>query len=754
MPSKDELIDDLSGLYGIIHEYFDVSGNRHVVPVETKRAILRAMRLRIDSSEDIEGEIERVRSRPWRDFIEPVKVIPVNQPLIIPLYIPIGEGEDRMLMLTWSIGDEKGQRYSSAISGDDITISEHRWIDGIRYIRADIVERRALDIGYYSLDVECRHPEDIFSGGKTLRKTARLIITPDTCYIPPELQNGKTWGLFINLYSIRSARNWGIGDFADLRGIVRWVAGLGGDLVGVNPLHAIPNELPYGISPYSPISRLYRNFIYLDMEGIPEVVESEEIISKIDGLRKGGFIDYERVALLKEKALRIAFDTFYERNYMTDSPRGREFRRYILDGGYDLESFATYMALSAHFGTGREDMSSGSRLYHSLFSWQQWPVQYHDPSGEAVQRFKETHKREILFYQYVQWLIDGQLREARDEAKDLGMTVGLYHDLAVGSIRGGSDAWCYKDIMAEGVDVGAPPDDFSPDGQNWGFPPIIPDRLKDTGYEMFINTIRANMKYGGALRIDHALGMFRLFWIPHGMSPGDGAYIRYPAEDLLRIIALESVRNKTMVIAEDLGTIGEDVRETLRRFDMLSYRLFYFERNYPDPSFIPPDKYPDMALCAVTTHDLPTLYGYWAGQDINVRKGLGKYPDERILDEHLREREKDKVRILRALRSEGILPDFPEAEMIPEMTAGLCLAIYEYLAKTPCKLLLVSLDDIMGTLDQQNMPGTVNEYPNWIQKTTMTLEEIFSDRRFIALAGLFASYNRGSVSRRKASNRL
>ncbi len=750
MPSKDELIDDLSGLYGIIHEYFDIFGNRHVTSVETKRAILRAMRLRIGSSEDIKGEIERVRSRPWKDFIEPVKVIPVNQPLIIPVYIPIKEGEDRRLMLTWSIGDEKGQRYSSAISGDDITISEHRWIDGVRYIRADIVERRALDIGYYSLDVECIHIENIFPGGKkSLHKAARLIVTPDTCYIPPELQNGKTWGLFINLYSIRSARNWGIGDFTDLKGIVRWVAGLGGDLVGINPLHAIPNKRPYGISPYSPISRLYRNFIYLDVDRIPEVRESEEagnimlsmmFNEELDKLRRSDRIDYEMVALFKERILKGAFDLFYEQHYRGDTDRGRDFREYISEQGDVLESFAIYMALAERFGTAEAP----------LFAWRQWPAQYHDPSGDAVQRFKETHKREILFYQYVQWLIDRQIREAYDEAKDLGMTVGLYHDLAVGSIGGGSDVWYYKDIIADGVDVGAPPDDFSPDGQNWGFPPIVPNRLKDTGYEMFINTIRANMKYGGALRIDHALGMFRLFWIPHGMSPGDGAYIRYPAEDLLRIIALESVRNKTMVIAEDLGTIGEDVRETLRRFHMLSYRLFYFERNYPDPSFILPDKYPDMALCAVTTHDLPTLYGYWVGQDINIRKGLGKYPDEKILDEHLRERERDKARILRALRSAGILADdFPES-MMPEITPELCLAIYEYLAKTPCKLLLVSLDDIIGTLNQQNMPGTVNEYPNWIQKTTMTLEEIFSDRRFIALAGLFASYNRGSVSRRGA----
>jgi 4-alpha-glucanotransferase len=263
--------------------------------------------------------------------------------------------------------------------------------------------------------------------------------------------------------------------------------------------------------------------------------------------------------------------------------------------------------------------------------------------------------------------------------------------------------------------------------------------LKDRGYEFFVHTIRKNMKYGGALRIDHALGLFRLFWIPKGMAPKDGAYVRYPSEDLLRIIALESVRNRTVVIAEDLGTIGENVREALKKFHMLSYRLFYFERDYPDLSFLPPEKYPNMALCAVTTHDLPTLYGYWIGQDLKTKKELGMYPDKSLWQQYANERERDKERILTALNSHGILPDgYPsEPKRIPQMTPKLCLAIYRYLTRTPCKLVLVSLDDILGTLNQQNMPATIDSYPNWIQKTPMPLEEILSDRRFFDLSEIF-----------------
>lgn len=765
MSSYDELINELSELCGIVPEYWDIFGKRHVIPVETKRAILRAMKLRVDSINGIIKEINERKYKPWKNSIEPVYVISVNeQPLRIPVYIPIPEGKENKLSLSWCIEDENRQRDEFMHSFDDITISEQQWINGIHYIKIYISDTIRRDIGYYKINIECIHPENIFPEGRNmLQKESKLIITPDTCYISPELQDGRTWGLSINLYSIRSSRNWGIGDLTDLNRIVRWIADLKGGFVGINPLHIIANTKPFGISPYSPISRLYKNFIYLDIENIPEVSESNDaqtIIKSVsfkkerNKLKKRKFIDYEQIALLKEEILRHAFHLFYERHYTQDTPRGKDFKKYITEEGTALESFATYMALSDQFGVrsskfknppsppfskgGKWGSIDSSLITHhsSLLSWQEWPEEYHNLSSIKVQTFKNTNKKEILFYKYIQWLIDRQLKEVAEEARNLGMVVGLYHDLAVGSVGGGSDVWSYQYVIAGGADVGAPPDDFSPNGQNWGFPPLIPERLKDTGYELFIQTIRKNMRYGGALRIDHALGLFRLFWIPSGMLPEEGAYVRYQSEDLLRIIALESVRNRTIVIAEDLGTIGEDVRETLRRFQMLSYRLFYFERNYPDLSFLPPDKYPAMALCAVTTHDLPTLSGYWVKQDIKIRKRLGLYPDKKLWQQQMRERERDRALIISALMSQGIIPDnYPsELKMIPRMTQELCQVIYQYLARTPCKLLLVSLDDIIGTMNQQNMPGTVDSYPNWVQKTPLTLEEMVSDERFMALS--------------------
>jgi 4-alpha-glucanotransferase len=755
MPQIDELVHELSELCRIIPEYWDISGKKHTTSLETKKALLKAMKLKIDSAEDTVKEIHERRWKTWKSFIEPVYVVSINdQPLKIPVYIPVQEDEEKRLLLSWSIesennppqypftkggikGDFKegmggllGGRDEYVLSGDAIPVSEQQWIDGTRYIKVNLIDRGRRDIGYYVVNIKCKHPENIFDGGTNLlQKTSKVIITPESCYIPPELRDERTWGLSINLFSISSSRNWGIGDFTDLKNIIRWVADLKGNFVGINPLHSIPNTKPFGVSPYSPISRLYKNFIYLDIENIPEVIESKDAQATIKSasfrkelvkLRKSKLIDYEHISSLKEKILQHAFSIFYEKYYVQDTPRAKDFKRYVSEEGNSLESFSLFLSLREHM-----------KKIFNAYTWQEWPEEYLCPSSTTVQVFRKTHEREILFYKYVQWLIDEQLKETSKLARSLGVVVGLYYDLAIGSVAGGSDMWSYQNVFGE-ADVGAPPDDFSPNGQNWGFPPLIPERLKDTAYELFIQTIRKNMKYGGALRIDHAPGLFRLFWIPYGMSPKESTYIMYPSEDLLRIIALESVRNRVMVIAEDLGTVGEGVRETLKEFQMLSYKLFYFERNYPDPSFLLPEKYPDVALCAVTTHDLPTIYGYWADQDLKMRKKMAMYPDDSLWKKQMEERKRDKKLILSALKSQGIIPDdFPSKT---EMTPELCLAIYQYLAKTPCKLLLVCLDDIIGTLNQQNMPGTVDSYPNWMQKTPLALEKIVSDKRFVALS--------------------
>ncbi|RPI37477.1 MAG: 4-alpha-glucanotransferase, partial [Nitrospiraceae bacterium] len=728
---------ELAGLYGILPEYWDIFGKLHTATVDAKKAMLKAMKVQVESDEAIAIEIENRKNGPWKRFVEPTIVVSVHaQPLQIPLYIPVHAGDKDNLLITCLIEDENGMCNEIKRGGANFEVLEERIIENNGYIKILLSDELRRNTGYYTAVIECALNGGLFpDGSSTIRKKMKFIITPDACYLPPELEEGRAWGLSANLYSLRSARSWGIGDFKDLETIAGLVADKNGDFIGINPLHAIPNTHPYGLSPYSPISRLYRNFIYLHIEDILEVKDSDEIQNLIKGasvrkkiqeLQKLDLIDYEQAGKLKDKILRRAFDLFYEKHYKKATLRGNDFRKYISAEGESLESFATFLVLRNFF------------LKKNIYTWQDWPEEYHDPSGHAVKKFKQQHQKEVLYYTYLQWLIDEQLMKISGHCKQNGMKIGLYYDLAVGSIAGGSDVWNYQEIFGN-ADVGAPPDDFNPGGQNWGFPPVIPDNLKEHGYELFIETIRKNMKYGGALRIDHALGLFRLFWIPAGVSPREGAYLLQPAEDYLRIIALESERNRTIVIAEDLGTIDDTFREMLQSFRMLSYRLFYFEKNYPDPSFRLPAHYPSMALCAITTHDLPTVYGYWVGRDIEEKKQLGIYGDEEAWRNDIAARERDKRLILSVLKEQGLIPaDFPEDPAgVPHITHELCMAIYRYLARTPCKLLLVSLDDILGTPSQQNMPGTVDSHPNWIQKTPGALDDMLHDKRFSDLAVLY-----------------
>jgi 4-alpha-glucanotransferase len=726
-----DVLDKLAALTGIEPEYFDRWGARHVTPARTKRAVLKAMGIN-----DPEAGLRERELRPWNRFIEPVMVVSANgQPPAIPIHFPLKKGHERGVSISWQVTDEAGGLLASKLEGP--VPAEEKALDGARYVRVELPNETGREIGYYQLDVKCRTPERELSG------RMRLVIAPDRCWSPPE----RTWGISLNLYSLRSGKNWGVGDLADLKEVLRWVGrDLGGGFVGINPLHAIPNAMPEGISPYLPTSRLYRNFLYVDMADLPvpeqtrRALGADEFLEAVKALRGGQLIDYEGAASLKIKALKLAFSAFDP-----EGPEGEEFKGYVSEQGKPLEAFATFMALTEQMKQMKQMGGEGP----GPARWQDWPEQFRGPDLPAVSEFRESHGRQVMFYQFLQWLLDRQLRAAQEGARQAGMDLGLYADLAVGSSGQGSDAWSCPELFAMGVTAGAPPDAFNIKGQDWGFPPFVPERARESGYELFIQTIRQNIRHAGALRVDHALGLFRLFWIPEGMTPREGTYVTYPHEDLLRIIALESVRNRAVIIAEDLGTIGEKVREALESFGMLSYRLLYFERDWPNPMFLPPGAYPEMALTAVTTHDLPTLSGYWAGRDIEVKSRLGIYPDEKARQKDLQERDRDRQYMLEALKEflpEGFPPEGflkNEAKMTPE----LFLAVHAFLARTPCRLVSVSLDDIEGVLDQQNLPGLTEGHPNWRRKAPVTLQELIENGQARALAGLFRRESRSCGGR-------
>ncbi len=538
--------------------------------------------------------------------------------------------------------------------------------------------------------------------------TMRLIVGPESAVLPDNLRRA---GLGVTLYGVRSARNWGAGDFRDLRDLIDWaVPALHADFIALNPLHAIHNRTPYNASPYLPNSIYYRNFLYLDVEAVPGYdgirsrFETPAVLAELAALRGTDIVQYERVAALKRRALDLIF---------AENPPNAACRNWIHAEGDLLRLYATYCALDEHLHAANAE----------VWVWPQWPAEYQHPDSPAVARFAHDHPREILFHGWLQWLVDGQIAAVQKHALASGMRIGLYHDLALATDRCGSDLWAHRPFFVNGARVGSPPDDFSPSGQDWSFPPPNQQRHFEDGYRLYTESIRKSMRHGGALRIDHVMRLFRLYWIPEGHTAADGAYVRDRAGDLVRILALESVRNNAVIIGEDLGTVEDEVRETLAKFGILSYRLLIFEQDAE--GFKRPADYPVQALTSTTTHDLPTITGYWTGEDIEARLRAGVTDAESHAAQQT-SRVRDRQRLLDALLAEGLLPADHEADAakLPEMTPEIRMAVLEYSAKTESALWLVNQEDLTGEPLHQNLPGTTAEYPNWSRKMRWSIEDL------------------------------
>ncbi|MBW1918508.1 MAG: 4-alpha-glucanotransferase [Deltaproteobacteria bacterium] len=737
----NDLVDELAQWCGIEPEYTDNAGQVHVTSRQTKWTLLHAMGLKLDSLADLQEAVLERRQRPWNRLLEPVRVVPqVTGPIICNLHLTLPEGNlPENLEIDWELIDELGQVGGGQLRGPELQVTETRLINDQWRGRLELSLPENLPLGYYEFRVQVRSSDQPQEG------RSRLIIAPDRGYVPPYLEaGGRTWGLIFPLYALRRPHGWGVGDFGDLLETVNWAGGeLHAGLVGLNPVNALSNRYPDDVSPYAPSSRLYWSMIYLNMDAIPELADcpaaqalltQPSFRAERERLNKSDKVDYAAVFSLKRRVLDLLFNTFLDRHGLPHQPctaRGQALARYIAQEGEALQTFAIFQSLTDHW-------RKQNRNYRS---WSDWPPQYQNPGDNAVQAFARQHPREILFYQYVQWLLEEQLQKVADQTRGLGMPVGLYPDLALGVDQGGHDTWSNQNLFALKMEIGAPPDAFNPQGQNWQLPPLIPERLRESGYQFFINTLQKNCRPAGALRVDHIMGLFRLFWIPQGKSPSEGAYVRYDAEDLLRILALESLRHQTLIIGEDLGTVPGYIRETLARYQIFSYRLFYFERT-PGGRFCAREDYPALALASVTTHDLPTLAGFWAGRDIEVKDRLQLYPHPEMADLERQERQTDKRRILEILKAYNLLPeDYPqEPEALPELTEELRWGILAFLAQTPCRLLALNLEDIFGGLDQQNFPGTIHQYPNWRLKMPWSLSQMRQSPQAHRLAALMARY--------------
>jgi 4-alpha-glucanotransferase len=438
---------------------------------------------------------------------------------------------------------------------------------------------------------------------------------------------------------------------------------------------------------------------------------SEKVDARIRAARESEFVVYQEVDVLKKGFLKVLYREFKR---SADADRTRAFAEFCMREGDLLDKYALYRALD-------EVLHKQNR---NRWTWRDWPPEYQTPDSTACQRFACDYRRTIEYYKYSQFVLEEQLNESQAHAKSVGMAIGLYHDLAVATDSGGSDLWAHEKFYVSGCRVGAPPDDFSPKGQDWGFPPPNGQANNEDGYRLYRESIRKIVRSAGALRLDHVMRLFRLFWIPAGMEAARGTYVRDNAIDLMRILALESVRSQTVIIGEDLGTVTDEIREMLARFRILSYRLFYFERNR-DGWFKPSADYPQKALVSSSTHDLATLAGFWLCRDIESRHAAGLV-DEASYSNQRNARHVEKQRMLDILHQENLVPAEMErdAAKIAEMTGELHNGVIGFLAQVPSIIFLLNQEDMTKETEQQNLPGSTWEYPNWQRKMRVRIEDL------------------------------
>lgn len=605
--------------------------------------------IRNASPEVVRFLLDRLSSRETR-WIEKAQVTRGQGGIITPARTHADE-------LAWRIESERGVLAEGKLCGGSLTVPK-------------------LEHGIYRFCLTDEHG---------LGEEASLIAAPEKAF------SGKfdrAWLLVVQLYSVRSSRNWGVGDFSDLKRILKWVAEIGGAGVGLNPLHALFDEHPEECSPYAPNSRLFLNPLYLDVEQIPECPSGliQDHAEAINASRAGEFVDYKAVTALKRDALEKAFANFRE---LGSTARKSDFEAYKTERGFVLRRFACFEVMRRKFRR----------------PWWEWPDEWSRPDDEALGRLSEgPDKFEIDFVQFVQWCAHQQLKSCREMAVQLGMSVGLYLDIAVGVKPDGFDAWNEQGAISRELSIGAPPDILNTGGQNWGLAGFCPAGLQAQGFEPFTEMVRASMHYAGAIRIDHILGLNRLYLIPVGRRADEGTYIRMPLEALLAALALESQRNSCIVIGEDLGTVPEGFRSTLADWNVWSYRVMMFEREH-DGAFLRPDQYPENSLATFGTHDLPTYQGWLQSDDLRLKKTIGIDPGETE-----DARQSARAALAQALQeANGGMPDV--------------YAMLKFLARANSRLLAVSIEDLACVTEQINLPGTTAEYPNWRRRLQITLED-------------------------------
>ncbi|MBK5292999.1 MAG: 4-alpha-glucanotransferase [Acidobacteriia bacterium] len=719
--APDNPLRAIAAARGIGDGYWDIWGAWHETPDPVRLAILSSLGIGAHGGEapqqSFEKALEQDRRSEWEPLTEETVVASITgAPAAIWLRIPTDRaGGDAEFEIHLEGGASRHWSVPLSACADQ---EQGEW-NGVGHTRKRVQLPDDLPLGYHQLTARIKGTPELVS-------RTQLILCPDRAWLPETLERGERHaGVAVSLYGVHSGRTWGCGDFTALREIIDWVAEeTGGSYIALNPLHAIHNRSPYNTSPYLPNCLYYRNFLYLDIDGIPELERSRwgqalrssaRIQAEIKALQDSELVEYERIHALKLLFLKVLYRTFVREELRPRTGRGAAFARWVEEEGTLLERYAIYCALDERM----------HRRCAEVWTWPDWPVEYQEAGSAAVAEFARKNRRAIEFHKYVQWLADQQAAAAHAYAKQRGLAIGLFHDLPLATDRCGFELWAHREFYVNGCRVGAPPDGFSPKGQDWSFPPPNHERHRQDGYRLFAESIRKSARHGGALRLDHVMRLFRLYWIPDGFDATQGAYVLDRHEDLLRVLALESVRQQVLIIGEDLGTVEPYMREGLARFGILSYRLFYFERD-KDGRFLAPSEYPAQALVSSTTHDLPTLAGFWSFRDIEQRRDLGLLLDAASYHQLTDARRQEKRKMVEALVGGGFLA----AELAQgatesvELSGELHSAITGFLVSTPSLLMTLNQEDLTKEMDQQNMPGTTHEYPNWRRKMKYTVEEL------------------------------
>ncbi|MDM7860604.1 4-alpha-glucanotransferase [Alteromonas sp. ASW11-36] len=715
-------LDSLVEMRGIETRYVDAWGKPAQVNESTKNKLLEVMGHDISSPESIAHEIQQKVADAWLKPLDPVQVVRSNEHLVITVKLPIELVNDPH---TLAIQCEDGSEHQLEFVPVDADLIDATNINDIEFQAYAIHVEAELPLGYHNVQ--------LLADGDDVLANMRLIVAPLRCYTPePIAQGKKIWGLSVQLYCLRSESNWGIGDFSDLAFLVEKSAQRGADFIGLNPIHALYPSNPDACSPYGPSSRRWLNYLYVDVtriegyndDSVQALINNTGFQQQLNHVRQIDYIDYEAVASLKLAALSRVFDVFNAKYLTKNTKVNKAFKSFVADGGESLEVLATFDAMTEHLKSeGKES-----------WGWPVFPSKYADFSSSDVAKFKKKYANRIKFYMFLQWQASLQFDAASQKASDLGMTIGLYRDLAVGVSEGSAEIWGNKDLYCTGASVGAPPDILGPLGQNWGLPPMDPEKLYAQAYQPIIDLFASNMHASGALRIDHAMALLRLWWIKKGDHAKEGGYVYYPVDDLLAILALESQRNQSLVIGEDLGTVPEEIRSKLAENGIYSYRVFFFEQA-EDGGFFSPSHYPIQSMSTLTTHDMPTLIGYWHCYDLELGKEVGLYQDEDVLATLYNDRHENKQQILDTLHGHLSVDESVGRDVNhTPMTQNLNYGMQAHMASGSSALLSLQLEDWLQMDKPVNIPGTFNEYPNWKRKLSRSLSTIFDDPNIMSLA--------------------